>query len=92
MSKAVKLHTCGHKFHHSCIARWTEPGNDSCPMCRANIFALEEVLDENTMVNVHVHERQVWDCISLDHFLDVIMFLGSVSGLVSCMVFVYPGN
>jgi hypothetical protein len=61
-------------------------------MCRANIFALEEVLDENTMVNVNADERQVWDCISLDHFLDVIQSLGGVSGMVSCPVFVFPGN
>ncbi|GIX81291.1 hypothetical protein CDAR_12831 [Caerostris darwini] len=32
-----KKTVCNHQFHKSCIRRWMETGNDTCPMCRNNL-------------------------------------------------------
>lgn len=32
--------SCGHEFHHSCLATWLTK-NDSCPMCRKNLTGAE---------------------------------------------------
>jgi hypothetical protein len=28
---------CAHKFHSTCLNKWSETGNVTCPLCRINI-------------------------------------------------------
>ena len=63
--------SCGHEFHHSCLATWLTK-NDSCPMCRKNLTGAESseegdnseiiptvILLASNGVNINEYESEV---------------------------------
>ena len=36
---------CGHTFHKNCLCRWRDQEKSTCPLCRHNIFVVEQDLE-----------------------------------------------
>ncbi|KAF2246730.1 hypothetical protein BU26DRAFT_52137 [Trematosphaeria pertusa] len=56
---AVKLSSCGHAFHQSCVLPWTERSS-RCPNCRAEMFPNPSALEPAR------HSIRAWNALLFD--------------------------
>ncbi|XP_020594674.1 probable E3 ubiquitin-protein ligase XERICO, partial [Phalaenopsis equestris] len=40
---------CGHLFHQSCVERWIEYRNNTCPLCRSHLLPADNLGQQNSV-------------------------------------------